>query len=126
VEVLQKSGPAMEKILASSKSAGAEAIAFDGLTVWITNSDSNSVTKLTASDGSTLGTFPVGLTPSGIVFDGQSMWITNYRSSTIMKMRVSDGTVLGTFPTGSEPLVPAFDGAIIWIPNSEGNSVSKM
>jgi DNA-binding beta-propeller fold protein YncE len=117
----------MEKILASSRSAQARRRShLMALNVWITNSHSNTVTKLRASDGSTLGTFPVGLTPSGIVFDGQSMWITNYRSSTIMKMRISDGTVLGTFPTGSEPLVPAFDGANIWVPNSEGNSVSKM
>jgi DNA-binding beta-propeller fold protein YncE len=92
---------------------------------WITNSDAATVTKLRASDGAVLGTFSVGLTPSGIVFDGKNMWITNYGSSNIMKLRL-DGKILGTFPTGEEPLVPCFDGANIWVPSSDDNLVSKM
>jgi len=40
-------------------------VAFDGANIWVTNYGSNSVTKLRASDGSTLGTFTVG--PSAIL-----------------------------------------------------------
>ena len=43
---------------------------FDGYSVWVSNSGNNTVGKLRASDGKTLGTFPVGVTPVGMAFDG--------------------------------------------------------
>ena len=38
-------------------------VAFDGANIWVTNCRSNNVTKLRASDGASLGTFPVGVQP---------------------------------------------------------------
>jgi DNA-binding beta-propeller fold protein YncE len=49
------------------------AAAFDGANVWVTNSGSNTVMKLRASDGTVLGTFAAGQ-PFGICFDGANMW----------------------------------------------------
>jgi hypothetical protein len=40
-----------------------------GANIWITNSGSNTVTKLCASDGVTVGTFSVGSTPHGVAVD---------------------------------------------------------
>ncbi len=55
-------------------------VAFDGDNIWVTNSSvsSNSVTKLRASDGTVLGTFPVaGPNPAGVAFDGANIWVAN-------------------------------------------------
>ena len=55
------------------------AVAFDGSNIWIANQGSNNVTKLRASDGSPVGTFPLAGTnmhPSGIAFDGTNIWVT--------------------------------------------------
>src|SRR5690242_13521677 len=38
--------------------AGPGQIAFDGSNMWVTNSSANTVTKLQASDGKSLGNFP--------------------------------------------------------------------
>src|SRR5256885_770184 len=35
-------------------------VAFDGANMWVVNNGNNTVTKLRASDGKLLGTFPVG------------------------------------------------------------------
>jgi DNA-binding beta-propeller fold protein YncE len=43
------------------------------------------VTKLRASDGSTLGTFPVGAGPVGVAFDGANIWVANSSDNTISK-----------------------------------------
>jgi DNA-binding beta-propeller fold protein YncE len=46
-------------------------LVFDGANIWVTNAGDNTVTKLRASDGANLGTFPVGgLWPAFITFDG--------------------------------------------------------
>jgi hypothetical protein len=35
------------------------------------------VTKLRASNGAFLGTYPVGLRPDMVAFDGSNVWVTN-------------------------------------------------
>src|SRR5688572_31074403 len=41
-----------------------DAIVFDGANIWVANQLGDSVMKLSASDGSNLGTFPTGNKPS--------------------------------------------------------------
>ena len=100
-------------------------ICFDGANVWVANYGSNGVTKLRASDGANLGTYPAG-SPADICFDGTNVWVTDYFSNTVTKLRASDGTNLGTYPTGSGPHPICFDGANIWVVNHLGNSVTKI
>jgi DNA-binding beta-propeller fold protein YncE len=50
-------------------------VAFDGANVWVTNYGSSNITKLRASDGTVLGTFPAGPTPFGLAFDGANIWV---------------------------------------------------
>ena len=54
------SAPAMERRWVPSCGRGTDGIAFDGANIWVANGNSNSVSKLRASDGTTLGTFSVG------------------------------------------------------------------
>jgi DNA-binding beta-propeller fold protein YncE len=54
-----------------------EYIAFDGVNLWVTNHDGNTVTKLRPADGVTLGTFPAGGAPLGVAFDGANIWVAN-------------------------------------------------
>jgi DNA-binding beta-propeller fold protein YncE len=61
-------------------------VAFDGANIWVTNSGSANVTKLRASDGFNLGTFPVGGSPFGIAFDGANIWVTNSGGTTVSKL----------------------------------------
>jgi DNA-binding beta-propeller fold protein YncE len=53
------------------------ALAFDGVSMWITNAGDNTVTRLRSTDGVNMGTFPTGRVPIGIAFDGTNMWVTN-------------------------------------------------
>ncbi|OGP80368.1 MAG: hypothetical protein A2V86_00580 [Deltaproteobacteria bacterium RBG_16_49_23] len=105
---------------------GPNRIAFDGANIWVTNRDSNNVTKLRANDGTNLGTLAVGLGPGVIAFDGANIWVANQLSNNVTKLRASDGIILGTFAVGTGPIGMAFDGANIWVTNSVSNSVSKL
>jgi hypothetical protein len=103
-------------------------IAFDGTNLWVTDfsSGSNSVTEMRASDGATLGTFPVGNHPTFATFDGANVWVTNQSDNTVTKLRASDGSTLGTFAVGKTPAGTAFDGANIWVANAVDNTVTKL
>ncbi len=104
-------------------------VAFDGASIWVTNSDSNTVTKLRASDGAVLGTFSAGSNPIGMAFDGANIWVANNGSNTVTKLRASDGVCVGTctFSVGNYPTSGvAFDGANIWVTAYRGNNVTKL
>ena len=60
-------------------------IAFDGANIWVTNGG-NSVSKLRASDGKTLGTFTVGNYPIGVAFDGANIWVSNFDGHSVCKL----------------------------------------
>ena len=51
-----------------------------------TNYSSSNVTKLRASDGTTLGTFAVGTFPVAVAFDGANIWVVNSFSNTLSKL----------------------------------------
>ena len=68
-----------------NSSATAGRAVFDGNNIWVTNHAANSVSKLRASDGAPLCTFPVGPGPTGIAFDGANVWIANTGGATLSK-----------------------------------------
>ncbi|HWT80618.1 MAG TPA: hypothetical protein VN648_17675, partial [Candidatus Methylomirabilis sp.] len=90
------------------------ALAFDGASVWVTNALNQTVTKLRASDGAVLGSFPAGNAPSALAFDGANIWIADQGSDSVTQLRASDGAALKTFAAGPQPVGVAFDGANIW------------
>ena len=50
-------------------------LAFDGANIWVANLASGTVTRLRASDGATLGTFPAGPRPGSVAFDGANIYV---------------------------------------------------
>lgn len=76
--------------------------------IWVANFGSNTVTKLRANDGATLGTFAVGSEPSSVAFDGANIWVPNQGDNTVSELRASDGATLGTFAAGSRPTGATF------------------
>lgn len=101
--------------------------AFDGTNIWVTDGNGSNVTKLRASDGLNLGTFPVGSGPfHHIAFDGANVWVSNRGSNNVTKLRASDGANQGTFSVGTSPLGVAFDGTNIWVANSASNNITKL
>ena len=101
-------------------------MAFDGANVWVTNTDTDNVTKIRASDNAILGNYAVGDGPTGIAFDGTHVWVANNHSGTVTKLRASDGGFVGTYTVGANPYGVAFDGANIWVANSGSATVSVL
>jgi len=103
-------------------------VAFDGTNIWVTNSTSNTVSKIDASSGSYLATYAVGSNPRGVVFDGTSIWVANYLSNTVTKLEASNGQLLGNFAVGSGPYFMSVNGTnnTIWVANRNSNNVMEL
>jgi len=61
-------------------------ICFDGANIWVTNNTKNDVIKLSASDGSIMGTYEVAFNPMGICFDAAHIWVANSRYNNVSRL----------------------------------------
>src|SRR5438876_10653931 len=96
--------PALREVpLGAGPGLGAEALAFDGTSLWVTSQFANTLTRVRASDGETLGTVVVGSRPIAVLADPSGIWVANLGDNTVTKLRPSDGAVLGTFTVGDGP-----------------------
>ena len=86
-----------------------DAILFDGANIWVANQLGDSLMKLSASDGSNLGTFPTGSKPVALAYDGENIWVANKLSNNVMKLRASDGSLIETIKVGRGPEALLFD-----------------
>ena len=58
---------------------------FDGRSIWIANSGSNTVTQLDYTNGALIDTTPVGNSPLGLCFDGTAVWVANKTSNNLLR-----------------------------------------
>src|SRR5262249_23748730 len=97
-------------------------IAFDGANLWVANNSNAVATTVRASDGTMLGSFPVGVFPSALAFDGAFVWVTCSGSNAVTKVRASNGDHAAVVSVNG-PFAIAFDGANVWV-TSAGNTVT--
>jgi YVTN family beta-propeller protein len=100
-------------------------VAFDGVSMWVTHSGTNMVSKVRAGDNTVLATFGVGTNPAGIAFDGANMWVVNSGANSVSKV-ASNGQVVQTVTVGQHPMSIAFDGNNVWVTNQASNNVTKI
>lgn len=98
-------------------------LAFDGVSIWVSNYDSNTVSKIDRVTGSKVD-YPTGLQPDGLAFDGTNIWIANSGENTVSRMNTATGSRVD-FPSANAPRRFAFDGENLWVTNSNSGSVSK-
>jgi DNA-binding beta-propeller fold protein YncE len=97
-------------------------MAFDGANMWVTNAQSNTISKFRVSDGANLGNFALGHPAQLLAFDGASIWASDGVTNKITKIRPSDGAILFDHAVSSTGglIGMAFDGVSMWIASSGG------
>ncbi len=122
-DTITKVSPADGRVVSTVSVEMPWVMAFDGANLWVTNyyffapdwTQVSSVTKVRASDGAVLGTYPVGVYPTGIAFDGADVWVASTNGPGVYELRASDGERLGGHAIGSNPDAVAFDGVNVWV-----------
>jgi hypothetical protein len=101
---------------------------FDGTSIWVPNSGSNSVSVIRASSGAVLQTLTGnGLdVPEAAAFDGQRVLVTNSAGS-VSLWKAADLTSIGTFSTGpvSGPFGACSDGVNFWVSLANLNKLAR-
>src|SRR5206468_2045389 len=78
--------------LVAGSGGGAEALAFDGASLWVASQFKNTLTRVRASDGATLGTVSVGSRPVAVLADASGIWVANLGDNTVTKLSPRDGS----------------------------------
>ncbi len=52
-------------------------LVYDGNSIWVCNSEDNTVSRLQAANVTLLATFTTGKNPRAVAFDGTKIWIAN-------------------------------------------------
>ncbi len=102
------------------------AVAFDGVHVWVTNYNDNTVSEIDPSTATVINNFSVGKNPSAVAFDGMHVWVTNYNDNTVSEIDPSTATVVKIVGVGNGPDGVTFDGTHVWVTNSGDKTVSKI
>jgi DNA-binding beta-propeller fold protein YncE len=79
-----------------------------------------------ASDGTLLGTFPVGDGPFELAFDGIHIFVSLFNTDRVGELRASDGTRKQSIRGSDGPQGLVFDGTNLWVANYYSNTVSKI
>jgi tRNA A-37 threonylcarbamoyl transferase component Bud32 len=94
-------------------------VAFGGGHVWVPNHESNTVTRLDATDGRVTATFRAGIWPVAVAWDGTSVWVANHKwlddYSELLRLDPHDGHVLASVRLGGQPNHLAVDDEHLWV-----------
>jgi len=102
------------------------AMAFDGMLVWIADSELRTVTAIDPTTNQISVPILVGKTPSALVFDGTSLWVANKDDNTVQKIDWSPGILFSPISVGNRPGALAFDGTQLWVANKGDNTIQAI
>jgi YVTN family beta-propeller protein len=103
--------------------------AFDGTSIWVPNSGSNSVSVVRVSSGAVLATLTGnGLNgPLSAAFDGQRVLVTNNSNNSVSVWKAANLSALGFVGTGAgtQPFGACSDGVNFWIALDGTNQLAR-
>ena len=98
--------------------------------VWVTNADDHSVSRIDPKTNAVLQTIQVGSGPSGIAVGGAFVWVANSLDGTISQIdpraNGGGGGVVETLQVGNEPTGIAFGAGGVWVANSSDRTVVRI
>jgi peptide/nickel transport system substrate-binding protein len=103
------------------------AIATGAGSVWVTDDDDNTVTRLDpASDGAVIGTTSVGQAPTALAVGAGAVWVANTEDDTVSRINPRTATVTDTIRVGRRPTGVAVGEGAVWVANSLSGTVSRI
>jgi peptide/nickel transport system substrate-binding protein len=94
--------------------------------IWVTNVDAHSVSRIDPVKQVVIDTIPVGNGPAGIAVGGGFVWVTNGLDGTVSQIDPKTDTVVNTVPAGNGPAGIAADARYVWVANSDDGTVTRI
>jgi class 3 adenylate cyclase len=105
--------------------SGAQGIAFDDASFWVTNTNENTVRPIDPGTNSVGRPVVVGDKPEAVAADGRGVWVANTLSGTITHLS-PDGRRLGTTALRSQPTAVALGEDGVWVASRTGATLTRL
>jgi ABC-type transport system substrate-binding protein/DNA-binding beta-propeller fold protein YncE len=99
-------------------------LAADGRTLWVTNANGHTVSRVNAADGKVRETVTVGNGPAGLAVGDGAVWVVNSLDDTVSK--IVDGRVVKEIPVGNGPSGICVGHREVWVASSDDRAVTRI
>src|SRR4051794_20403476 len=120
--------PAPKVVATIPAGNGPDGIAVAGSTVWVSNADSNTLTRLDTKTNKRIGTpVPVGRTPDNVAVSNGVVWVANPDDASVPRLEGDPAAGASkTVPVGAGPEGLSLGKQLVWVTNGDGDSVSRI
>jgi peptide/nickel transport system substrate-binding protein len=94
--------------------------------LWVTNPDAETVTRIDGVSKAAINTIPVGGAPAGIVAGEGAIWVVESGGPSVSRISPETNTIVDTIPVGNGPVGVAVGEGAIWVTNRIDGTVSKV
>ncbi len=101
-------------------------LAADGRTLWITNANGRSVSRVDAHDGAIRQTVTVGNGPTGLAVADGAVWVANSLDGTVWKIAAATGKVVKKIRVGDGPSGICIGHGAVWVASTDDRAVTRI
>ena len=94
--------------------------------VWVSNVNAHTVSRVDPIKGVTIQTIQVGNGPDGIAVGGGFVWVANGLDGTVTKISPVTDSVVDTISVGNGPAGVAANGRYVWVANASDGTVTRI
>ena len=101
-------------------------LAADGRTLWVTNADGHSVSRVDADEAAVEQTVTVGNGPAGVAVASDAVWVANSRDGTVSRIDAATNAEVDRIRVGTNPTGVAAGAGAVWVANSGDRTISRI
>jgi YVTN family beta-propeller protein len=94
--------------------------------LWVTNPDAETVTRIDGGSQTVVDTIPVGGAPAGIAAGEGAIWVVQSGGPSVSRISPETNTVVATIPVGNGPADIAVGEGGVWVTNRFDRTVSRI
>jgi YVTN family beta-propeller protein len=115
-----------EIVAAGAVGASPTAVAAGAGSLWVTNTDEQTVSRVDPETGELRQTIGVGSGAGDVAADGRAVWVTNSLAGTVSRIDPRTNTVVQTIPLGGTPAAVALGPGTVWVANRDDQTISQL
>jgi YVTN family beta-propeller protein len=94
---------------------GPKDVTYASGSLWVTNFDDNTVSRVDPAAARVVATVAVGQGPITALATDDGIWIANYVGGSVSRIDPATNTVSVTVPTGGKPVGLTAEGGVLWV-----------
>src|SRR5262249_14266062 len=93
---------------------------------WVTNADSNTVSRIDPATKQLVDTIDVGSEPSGIAVGHGAVWVANSLDGTVSEINAENNNIVNSFDVGNGPAGVAYLDRGVWVANTGDRTITRI